>query len=52
MRKRRTGLEIAVEDFYTPYRDQTTQLHLDLAALPFTLCISTTPERFLINAFN
>jgi hypothetical protein len=52
MRKRRAGLELAVEDFYTPYRDQTTQLHLDLAALPFTLCISTTPERFLLNAFN
>jgi hypothetical protein len=52
MRKRRAGLELAVEDFYTPYRDQTTQLHLDLATLPFTLCISTTPERFLLNAFN
>jgi hypothetical protein len=52
MRKRRAGLELAVEDFYTPYRDQTTQLHLDMAALPFALCISTTPERFLLNAFH
>jgi hypothetical protein len=52
MPKRRAGLEIATEDFYTPYHDQTTQLHLDLAQLPFTLCISTTPERFLLNAFN
>jgi hypothetical protein len=51
MPKRRAGLEIAVEDFYAPYRDRTTQLHLDLAALPFTLCINTTPERFLLNAF-
>lgn len=51
MRKRRAGLELAMEDFYTPYLDQTTQLHLDLAALPFTLCISTTPERFLLNGF-
>jgi len=52
MRKRRAGLELAIEDFYAPYHDQTTQLHRDLAALPFTLCISTTPERFLLNAFN
>jgi hypothetical protein len=52
MRQRRAGLELATEDFYAPYREQTTQLHLDLATLPFTLCISTTPERFLLNAFN
>jgi len=51
MPKRRPGLEIATEDFYTRYRDQTTQLHLNLATLPFTLCISTTPEQFLLNAF-
>lgn len=51
MRKKRPGLELAVEDFYTPYREKTTPLHLDLAALPFALCISTTPERFLLNAF-
>lgn len=51
MRKLRAGLELAIEDYYTPYRDQTTQLHLDLAALPFTLCISTTPEQFLLNGF-
>lgn len=51
MRKRRTGLELIVEDFYAAYQDQITQLHLDLAALPFTLCVSTTPDRFLLNAF-
>jgi hypothetical protein len=51
MPRRRPGLELAVEDFYAPYRSQSTPLHCDLAALPFTLCISTTPERFLLNAF-
>ncbi len=44
-------VEIAVEDFYAKFRGQTTQLHRDLASLPFTLCISTTPDRFLLNAF-
>jgi hypothetical protein len=51
MPRKRPGLELAVEDFYEPYRSQTTPLHRDLAALPFTLCLSTTPERFLLNAF-
>jgi TIR domain/SIR2-like domain len=51
MPKRRPGLEMAVEEFYTPYRGLTTSLHRDLAALPFTLCVSTTPDRFLLNAF-
>jgi hypothetical protein len=51
MPKKRPGLELAVEDFYEPYRSQSTPLHLDLAALPFSLCSSTTPERFLLNAF-
>jgi hypothetical protein len=51
MPKKRPGLELAVEEFYAPYRERTTQVHLDLAALPFVVCISTTPERFLLNAF-
>jgi hypothetical protein len=51
MPKRRPGLELAVEDFYAGYDNQTTSLHRDLAALPFTLCLTTTPERFLLNAF-
>src|SRR6266481_7959066 len=29
MRRRRAGLELAIEDFYAPYQNQTTQLHLD-----------------------
>jgi hypothetical protein len=51
MESRRADLEFAVSDFYKPYRDQTTPLHEHLAALPFNLCISTTPDRFLLNAF-
>ncbi|HEY5706557.1 MAG TPA: toll/interleukin-1 receptor domain-containing protein [Terrimicrobiaceae bacterium] len=52
MRTRRAGLEFAATEFYKPYRDQTTPLHQDLAALPFNLCISTTPDHFLLNAFS
>ena len=50
-RRKRPGLELEVEDFYAPIRGKTTPLHLDLAALPFTLCVTITPERFLYNAF-
>jgi hypothetical protein len=48
---RRDDLEFAVSEFYKPYRNQTTPLHEHLATLPFSLCISTTPDRFLLNAF-
>lgn len=51
MRGKRPGLELAAEAFYKPYEGRTTSLHRDLAALPFTLCVSTTPDRFLLNAF-
>src|SRR5262249_20942963 len=51
MPKKRPGLEDVVEGFYAPYRNQTTPLHCDLAALPFSLCISPTPEHFLLIAF-
>src|SRR5438105_2420142 len=51
MPRKRPGLDMAIEDFYAKYRDTTTPLHRDLAALPFSLCVTTTPERFLLNAF-
>ena len=47
----RVDLELAVADFYEHYKDQTTSLHKELAALPFTLCVTTTPDAFLANAF-
>ena len=49
---RRDGLEFAATEFYRPYHDYTTTIHEHLAALPFSLCISTTPDRFLFNAFS
>lgn len=44
-------LAIAAEEFYAPYSNSTTELHRQLAALPFTLCIQTTIDRMLANAF-
>jgi hypothetical protein len=46
----RLKLEIAVKKFYDDYQNLTTQFHLDMAFLPFTLCINTTPDKFFINA--
>jgi len=46
----RFDLELEVSSFYEPYSEQTTDFHRDLAALPFTLCLTTTPDRFLANA--
>ncbi len=47
----RTDLEMLVEEFYRPYRGQSTPFHECLAALPFALCITTTPDQFLQTAF-
>lgn len=47
----RVGLEEDVEKFYASYSKRYTDFHRDLAALPFRLCINTTPDRFLYNAF-
>ena len=47
----RYDLEIDVTDFYQPYAEQTTDFHRNVAALPFSLCITTTPDRFLAKAF-
>jgi hypothetical protein len=42
----RMVLEFAVEDFYRDYEDQTTEAHLKLAQLPFSLCIDITHVAF------
>ena len=47
----RLKLELAVRDFFARYKDMTTPLHQELAKLPFTLCVNTTFDRFLRNAF-
>lgn len=46
----RYSLGEAVEGFYAPYQKLTTQFHRDMAALPFSLCINTTPDDFYFNA--
>jgi hypothetical protein len=48
----RYDLELEVSAFYEPFAERTSDFHRDLAALPFTLCLTTTPDRFLFNAFN
>ena len=36
--------------FYKQFSGQTTDFHRNLAALPYRLCITTTPDDFLFNA--
>jgi hypothetical protein len=50
-RKSLTGLQRKVLEFYKSYNGQTTQLHRNLAVLPFKLCITTSPDDFLFTAF-
>lgn len=47
----RPDLETLVCDFYSPFQEEMTPLHLALAQLPFTLCVNATFDRFLLNAF-
>lgn len=47
----RYDLELDVQDFYQPYAGRTTPFHLDLAAVPFTLCLTGSPDSFMIEAF-
>jgi hypothetical protein len=50
-RQDRVELEIAVQDFYEREASATTDFHLDLAKLPFRLCISASPDSLMLNAF-
>jgi len=47
----REALEIAVRDFYESQASATTVFHEDLAALPFRLCISASPDSLMLRAF-
>ena len=47
----RMDLELAVGDFYSRLGPITTPLHRQLAELPFTLCVNTTPDGFMARAF-
>ena len=41
-----------VESFYAAYAQATTDMHRNLASLPFSLCVQTTPDRLMRNAFD
>lgn len=46
----RDDLEMAAEDFYREFHNQTTRLHKALAQLPFRYYISITPDELMTNA--
>jgi hypothetical protein len=43
-------IQDTVVEFYAQYAGQTTAFHRNIAALPFKLCLTTTPDDFLFNA--
>ena len=47
----RYDLEMDVKEFYEPFNNQTSQLHRDLASLPFTLSLTMTPDHFMAEGF-
>jgi len=44
-------LQDRVCEFYQGFSIKTTDFHTKIASLPFKLCITTTPDDFLYNAF-
>lgn len=46
----RNGLEAKVESFYGKRRRLTSELHKDIAELPFYFAVTTTPDRMYYNA--
>jgi hypothetical protein len=40
-----------IQELVSEFDQQTTDLHKDLAALPFRLVLSATPDRMMLNAF-
>ena len=46
----RNDLEAAVDAFYEQRREFSSELHENLAALPFHFVITSTPDRILFNA--
>jgi hypothetical protein len=43
-------LQLMCERFYKQYSGETTEFHRNIAALPFQICLSTTPDDFLFDA--
>ncbi|UCH92613.1 MAG: toll/interleukin-1 receptor domain-containing protein [Candidatus Aminicenantes bacterium] len=50
MEKGRNSLYANVTAFYTQREDMTSDLHMDLAALPFYLSVTTTPDNMFFNS--
>ena len=44
-------LRVTAKDFYAQEVGSTTDFHRDLAALPFRLCISASPDSLMLTAF-
>ena len=44
-------LALETKDFYSAFQGTTTQFHRNLAELPFSLCISTSPDDLMLEAF-
>jgi hypothetical protein len=47
----REDLAIGTADFYQNLKGTTTPFHRNLAQLPFRLCINTSPDDFMLEAF-
>lgn len=47
----RSDLEFEVKEFFSSLTSQTSLFHRNLAALPFALCFTTTPDSFMAQAF-
>jgi hypothetical protein len=47
----RSRLEVEVEEFYAQDLESTTEFHVDIAELPFRLCISASPDSLMLTAF-
>lgn len=43
-------LQLMCERFYKQYSGATSEFHRNIAALPFQICITTTPDDFLFDA--
>jgi len=46
----RGSLQEKVADYYLGFATATTPFHRNIAALPFRMCLTTTPDEFLFNA--
>jgi len=50
IRRNSALLQLKCERFYKQYTGETTEFHRNIAALPFQICITTTPDDFLFEA--